>query len=146
MSDFCCLKREEIRERQMEGKEGIETSKWRESSPPPSLCCLYLSFLTFLPVLVFSLSYHSVLFCSLRDKLSAFMESKGAASPGILTLTSNLSKVGAPAPRPPPLRCGSVLLWVWLCILINVGYYLCYTVCMYWSMLLVAYTCQCCLH
>ena len=28
-----------------------------------------------------------------RDKLSAFMESKGAASPGMLTLTSNLSKV-----------------------------------------------------
>jgi len=29
----------------------------------------------------------------LRDKLSAFMESKGAASPGMLALTSYLSKV-----------------------------------------------------
>ena len=28
-----------------------------------------------------------------RDKLSLFMESRGAASPGILTLTTSLSKV-----------------------------------------------------
>jgi len=31
---------------------------------------------------------------SCRDKLSAFIEARGAASPGVLTLTSNLSKVG----------------------------------------------------
>ena len=38
-------------------------------------------------------SYFSLFIHDPRDKLSAFMESKGAASPGMLTLTSNLSKV-----------------------------------------------------
>ena len=31
-----------------------------------------------------------------REILSSFMESHGAAAPGILTLTTNLSKVGKP--------------------------------------------------
>ena len=35
----------------------------------------------------------------LRDRLSAFMEFRGAASPGMLTLTSNLSKVNTSPPH-----------------------------------------------
>jgi len=37
--------------------------------------------------------YYTSMSRLLRDKLSAFMESKGAASPGMLALTSYLSKV-----------------------------------------------------
>ena len=43
-----------------------------------------------------SLALHvdiTIIFLSYSDKLSLFMESKGASSPGILTLTSSLSQV-----------------------------------------------------